>query len=267
VAKRKKRNPWDAVFDQLRVVRPDSWVCAPPATDVELDAVESHLGMPLPPSYREFMKRFGSGELLGWVRLDEITVERRGGFDVVSHTRDVRDYAKMFRDRVPNAAWFTQLVCFGGNGGGDAYCWDPSAKSLAHPHEYPCYNMPHEDEENPVLIGQTFWEFIAWGAPDYRSFQEHEPDEQPPTGITFCPRYIRDKKTPSKQNVKRWLGHSNVRDLALAIRDHGRADAFPALADALQEAGCANADVLDSCRRGDPEIDGVWVLRVLLGEK
>jgi hypothetical protein len=68
--------------------------------------------------------------------------------------------------------------------------------------------------------------------------------------------------------VKLWLAWNNhaARDLALAIRDHGRTDAFPILADALQEAGCTNADLLDSCRTGDPDIDGVWVLRVLLGE-
>jgi hypothetical protein len=55
-------------------------------------------------------------------------------------------------------------------------------------------------------------------------------------------------------------------DLALSIRDHGRTDASPILADALQEAGCSNADLLDSCRTGDPDIDGAWVLQALLGK-
>src|SRR5688572_8198397 len=32
------------------------------------------------------------------------------------------------------------------------------------------------------------------------------------------------------------------------------------------EAGCSNADLLDSCRTGDPDIDGKWVLQVLLGK-
>lgn len=60
---------------------------------------------------------------------------------------------------------------------------------------------------------------------------------------------------------------SAVRNLALAIREKGQTDAFPILADALEEAGCDNQDMLDSCRRGDPDIDGVWVLQVLLGKK
>ena len=68
--------------------------------------------------------------------------------------------------------------------------------------------------------------------------------------------------------MKLWLASNNntARDLALSIRDHGQTGAFPILADALQEAGCTNADMLDSCRTGDPDIDGVWVLRVLLGD-
>ena len=77
-----------------------------------------------------------------------------------------------------------------------------------------------------------------------------------------------EKRRPTKKNVNLWLAWNNhtARDLALSIRDHGRTDAFPILADALQEAGCTNTDLLDSCRSGDPDIDGAWALRVLLGE-
>jgi hypothetical protein len=53
---------------------------------------------------------------------------------------------------------------------------------------------------------------------------------------------------------------------ALAIHNHGRSNAFPILADALQEVGCTNPVLLDSCRTGDPAIDGKWVLQVLLGK-
>lgn len=267
MAKRKKAQPWDVAYDQIRVMRDPEWICAPPATDAELDVAESQLGSPLPRSYREFVKRFGSGELMMWVRIDPITPWRKGGGDVVSYTRGAREFFKKPRDRFPNPAWFAQLVYFGSNGGGDIYCWDPSAKSRTHPEEYPCYCLPHEYEENPIPVGPAFWEFVAWGPPDYRSFQEHEPDEPPP-GLAFSPWRLREKKAPAKKHVKLWLASNNhtARDLALAIRDHGRSDAFPILADALQEAGCTNADLLDSCRTGDPDIDGKWVLRVLLGE-
>ena len=75
------------------------------------------------------------------------------------------------------------------------------------------------------------------------------------------------KERPNSEDVIHWVAHSNIRDLALAIRDHARADALPQRwANALQEAGCNDEDLLDSCRRGDPDIDGVWVLKVLLGK-
>jgi hypothetical protein len=268
VAKRNKAQPWDAVFDGLRVVRSGSSVCAPPATDAELDAVESQLGSRLPQSYRQFMKRFGSGELLNWVWLKGIDPSQKGFLDISRHTRRIREFVAESEDSFPNVDWFAQLVYFGSNGGGDWYCWDPSAESRSHPREYPCYCLLHEDEGNAIPIGDTFWEFIAWGAPDYRSLQEHESDELPPVGgLTFYPRYIRDKKVPAKKHVKLWLAFNNTaRDLALSIRDRGQTDAFPILADALQEAGCTNSDLLDSCRTGDPDIDGVWVLQVLLGK-
>jgi len=41
--------------------------------------------------------------------------------------------------------------------------------------------------------------------------------------------------------------------------------AMPVLADALQEAGCENEDVLDHCRGDGPFVRGDWVLDSLLG--
>jgi hypothetical protein len=58
-----------------------------------------------------------------------------------------------------------------------------------------------------------------------------------------------------------------VRELARAIREHGRTEALPVLADALEEAGCTNVDLLDSCRKGKPEFDGRWAVEMLLGKE
>jgi hypothetical protein len=90
-----------------------------------------------------------------------------------------------------------------------------------------------------------------------------------PNAIPYFPtNEIGTKIAPTPPDVTLWLASNNntARDLALSIRDHGRTDAFPILADALEEAGCTNADLLDSCRHGDPDIDGAWVLQVLLGK-
>ncbi|VTU02327.1 Uncharacterized protein OS=Sorangium cellulosum (strain So ce56) GN=sce5710 PE=4 SV=1 [Gemmataceae bacterium] len=43
--------------------------------------------------------------------------------------------------------------------------------------------------------------------------------------------------------------------------------AMPILADALQDAGCGNADILDHCRRPGPHVRGCWVVDLVLGKK
>jgi hypothetical protein len=64
----------------------------------------------------------------------------------------------------------------------------------------------------------------------------------------------------------RWLT-SDVVALAGGIYDERAFDRLPILADALQDAGCDNADILDHCR--DPHLThvrGCWVVDLLLGK-
>jgi hypothetical protein len=42
--------------------------------------------------------------------------------------------------------------------------------------------------------------------------------------------------------------------------------AMPILADALQDAGCDNADILDHCRGPGPHVRGCWVVDLVLGK-
>jgi hypothetical protein len=46
-------------------------------------------------------------------------------------------------------------------------------------------------------------------------------------------------------------------------RDFG---AMPILADAIQDAGCSNDDILDHCRGESPHVRGCWVVDVALGK-
>jgi hypothetical protein len=41
---------------------------------------------------------------------------------------------------------------------------------------------------------------------------------------------------------------------------------MPILADALQDAGCDSADVLDHCRGPGPHVRGCWVVELVLGK-
>ena len=41
---------------------------------------------------------------------------------------------------------------------------------------------------------------------------------------------------------------------------------LPILADALQDAGCEDADILGHCRSGGPHVRGCWVVDLVLGK-
>ena len=63
-----------------------------------------------------------------------------------------------------------------------------------------------------------------------------------------------------------WLT-ATVRSIAAAI-DRDRAfDRLPILADALEEAGCTNADVLLHCRQPGEHVRGCWVVDLVLGKE
>ena len=54
--------------------------------------------------------------------------------------------------------------------------------------------------------------------------------------------------------------------LARVIYDERRWEDLPILADALEEAGCTNADMLNHCRQPGEHIRGCWVVDLLLGK-
>jgi hypothetical protein len=62
------------------------------------------------------------------------------------------------------------------------------------------------------------------------------------------------------------LHSTPVRTLAQAIYDEHRFQDLPILADALDEAGCTNADLLSHLRGPGPHVRGCWALDLLLGK-
>jgi hypothetical protein len=65
-----------------------------------------------------------------------------------------------------------------------------------------------------------------------------------------------------------WLAWNNetIPKLAEAIYDERRFADLPILADALEEAGCDNADLLNHCRQPGEHVRGCWVVDRLLGK-
>jgi hypothetical protein len=64
---------------------------------------------------------------------------------------------------------------------------------------------------------------------------------------------------------KQWRTDTAV-SLARGMYDTRDFGAMPILADALQDAGCDNDDVLDHCRGSGPHVRGCWVVDLVLGK-
>jgi hypothetical protein len=63
-----------------------------------------------------------------------------------------------------------------------------------------------------------------------------------------------------------WWNGGTVPAIARRIYDDRRWEDMPILADALQDAGCDNADILDHCRSTGEHVRGCWVVDLLLGK-
>ena len=65
-----------------------------------------------------------------------------------------------------------------------------------------------------------------------------------------------------------WLtwNDGTVHNIAHAIYEDRTFEQMPVLADALEEAGCDNADILKHCREPNVHVRGCWVIDLLLGK-
>ncbi|VTR96717.1 Uncharacterized protein OS=uncultured bacterium PE=4 SV=1 [Gemmata massiliana] len=285
----KSEQPWDAVFSRVRVVHNVEYKFErePAPTTSELDAVETALGFLLPLSYRAFAERFGLGgtialhgetelfQLFARSENEELPYRRHS---VVGTTLKSRDY---FADLIHGSAGLRgefpelcpeRLVQFAG---GDEYqfMFSPTEVTVARPRECRIYWSSAGSGFDTFVNSFPEWvervhERWAFGEeePVAKYPYVFKPYPVGPDAISYwANRETRRGNDLSGAEVAHWLAFNSnaARDLALSIRDHSRTDAFPILADALQDAGCTNADLLDSCRTGDPDIDGSWVLRVL----
>jgi hypothetical protein len=65
-----------------------------------------------------------------------------------------------------------------------------------------------------------------------------------------------------------WLAWSDatVRELARAIDDDRAFDRLPLLADALEDGGCPDAELLGHLRGPGPHVRGCWAVDLVLGK-
>jgi anti-anti-sigma factor len=65
-----------------------------------------------------------------------------------------------------------------------------------------------------------------------------------------------------------WLAWNDgaIRKMALSIYDDRTFERLPLLADALEDAGCADKDILGHCRGSGEHVRECWVVNLLLGK-
>jgi hypothetical protein len=74
------------------------------------------------------------------------------------------------------------------------------------------------------------------------------------------------RPVPADASWLRWNDGTVVK-LAQAIYDERAFDRLPVLADALEEAGCHDDDMLAHCRQPGEHVRGCWVVDLLLGKE
>ena len=90
---------------------------------------------------------------------------------------------------------------------------------------------------------------------------------QRPTWInqSFLVRDIFGNPFDSSAIVSDWLKPTLIR-LARTMYDDRSFTNMPALADALEEVGCTNANILNHCRQPGEHVRGCWIVDLILGK-
>src|SRR5262249_62092465 len=78
-------------------------------------------------------------------------------------------------------------------------------------------------------------------------------------GNPFRPCSVQGPDLPSQNRLIRVMAETSYAEQTF--------EDLPILADALEEAGCGSADILDHLRGPGPHVRGCWVLDLLLGKE
>jgi len=269
VAKRKNANPWDEIFSRVQVHKRWKYLYPFRPNAADLDAVEKLVGHRLPASYRAFVEQFGlGGELAGWFRPDPLTNKTNDFFTVVGRTRTWREEFAEYLDNAQRVGkdFAEHLIGIGSNGGGDTYAFHPGEVTDKNHSECKVYELARLGSWKK-LHGDTFALFIDNTAREGREWRlADDPDSAGPPGvISYWPGTLRPRLPFTKKEVATWLtaNGGTAEQLCRTIRQDKHWDVLPILADALQEGGCDNKHLLQTCRFGNPQADGEWVLDVL----
>jgi hypothetical protein len=120
------------------------------------------------------------------------------------------------------------------------------------------------------MIGQALWigECVEWGVMEGKGLESYHTAAVKIEEATIQASLVRDIFGNPFRPVAldpRWQTETVVL-LAQGIYADKAFDRIPILADALEDAGCDNADILNHCRGEGPHVRGCWVVDLVLGK-
>jgi len=120
-----------------------------------------------------------------------------------------------------------------------------------------------------VHVAYDLWaDWYEYAFPNFSELHAHYPDalhENPRTYLSVIMRDIFGNPFRPTYLDPAWLTPTVTR-LAESIYEDGAFDRLPILADALEDAGCTDATILNHCRGPGTHVLGCWVVDALLGK-
>jgi hypothetical protein len=122
-----------------------------------------------------------------------------------------------------------------------------------------------------------------WEGNQHRQQGQQRPDTKPETGIDTIRMEMGLIKHQQVVLLYELIGNpfrpvaiapscltwndGTIRKMAQAIDDERAFDRLPILADALEDVGYTNTDLLTHCRQPGPHVRGCWVVDLILGKE
>jgi hypothetical protein len=149
-----------------------------------------------------------------------------------------------------------------------------SVQSVWNNHTDSNASLIHSTTLALMTVASHPWEWAVSERADLAAsfaLQENEPEAAAALRALFDaqPKLVRDIFGNPFRPVtvdSAWLSPTVV-SLATRIYDDRAFDRLPILADALEDAGCTNADILNHCRQPGEHVRGCWAVDLVLGKE
>jgi len=254
---------WASLLSEFEVT---GEITYPPAACRQLARYETELGRLLPSSYKEYCSVFGPGELISpfrylisapgpetWKERAEARVMHEDGKEA---NIEWPHYVKSDLDaeRLTNALFFSSDIS------SYFYFWNTGEVTSTEKNEYAIYVIKRACDV--YRLCDSFSEFVT-----EICMKKGVPGDSPRTERekVFRPVTVSERVPPIAVSSE-WLT-STVRTLVKGIQEDGAFDRMPILADALQDAGCDNEEILGHCRHPGGHVRGCFVIDLLTGRK